>query len=917
MCPKLILYTYNRFTAQLNLPTIYLQCDNTSIVPLVEKRCNYLIKTVLFFLFRFSKLIQNMKNIYLTILLFALFQITCLSQVDLSYYLPDSVSFNTAIPTPKSVIGHEVGEWHVSHDRLVNYMYALDKASDRVSLEVTGYTHEGRPLLLLTITSPKNHESIEAIKTQHVQLTDPAKSGSLNISSMPAVFYMGHSIHGNEPSGSNSALLTAYYLAAAKGKEIEEYLTNTIILFDPGFNPDGLHRFSSWVNSRKSKVVSADPADMEHNEPWPGGRTNHYWFDLNRDWLVAQQPESQARIKKFHEWKPNVLTDHHEMETNATFFFQPGVPSRVHPLTPEKNQDLTRKIGTFHAKALDAIGSLYYTQEGYDDFYYGKGSTFPDAQGAIGILFEQGGSRGHAQKSVNGVVRFPFTIRNQFTTALSTLKAVNALRTELLTYQRDFYKSSVTDAAKDPVKAIVFGSKDNVRSLKLAQVIARHNIDVYKPTSNQTINGKSFDAESSYIVTLNQPQYKLIKGMFEKRTRFKDSIFYDISTWTLPLAFGVEYEELKTPVGLGEKIKELKEPIGKLIGGNSEYAYVFEATGYYSSRALYRLLQHEVRIKVATDPFFHPSGKRFDRGSILVPIAGQEKMEESIQFLIQEILQKDGIDVYAFNTGLDYQGVSLGSGSFQVVRKPEIAILIGDGINGNDAGELWHLLDDRLHIPVTMLPLDVFNRANLAKYNTLVFPPGSYTSILDVSKEKLKTWIQNGGIVIGFDNALTWLNNAGLSKFDMKPSTGSGSEASDKKELSPRAYADIEEFRGAQQSPGAIFEATVDLTHPLLYGYTSSKIPLFKEGNLFMEKSKNVYGNPITYGPSPLMSGYISKPNYEKVKNSSVAGVSVLGRGRVIGFTENLNFRSFWLGTNKLFTNAIFYGPIINEASGR
>lgn len=859
-----------------------------------------------------------MTKFLLFLLLLTTFCLKGHSQVDLSYYLPDSVTYNPSIPTPKSIIGHEVGEWHISHDRLVNYMYALDQASDRISLEVTGYTHEARPLLLLTITSPKNHQHIETIRTQHVQLTDPAKSTSLDPATMPAVFYMGHSIHGNEPSGANASLLTAYFLAAAQGKEIDEYLTNTVILFDPSFNPDGLHRFSSWVNSRKSNVISADAADMEHNEPWPGGRTNHYWFDLNRDWLVAQQPESQARIKKFHQWKPNVLTDHHEMGTNATFFFQPGVPSRVHPLTPEKNQELTRKIGIFHANALDEIGSLYFTQEAYDDFYYGKGSTFPDAQGAIGILFEQASSRGHAQESINGVVRFPFTIRNQFTTALSTLKAVNALRIELLNYQRDFFKTALVDAAKDPVKAIIFGSKDNVRSHMLAEVIVRQNIDLYKPASAQTLNGKSFEVESSFIVTMNQAQYKLIKGMFEKRTQFKDSLFYDISTWTLPLAFGLEYEELKMLPALGEKVTELKIPAGKLVGGKSEYAYVFQTTAYYAPRALNRLLQHDVRIKVATDPFYHTSGKRFERGSILIPLTGQEKSGEVIEFIVQEILQKDGIDVYNFSTGLDYKGVSLGSASFQPVRKPGIAVVIGDGVNANDAGELWHLLDERMRIPVTMLPVDGFNRTNINHYNTLIFPSGSYALINDASKEKLKVWVQNGGVIIGFDAALNWLNTAGIGKFDMKTSTSSGAEISDKKEVpAPRAYADIEEFRGAQQSPGAIFEASVDLTHPLLYGYYQAKMPLYKEGNLFMEKSKNAYGNPITFGSSPLLSGYISKPNYEKLKNTSVVGVAAMGRGRVIGFTENLSLRAFWLGTNKLFTNAIFYGPIISEASAR
>lgn len=838
------------------------------------------------------------------------------AQPDLSYYLPDKITYDPAIPTPRSIIGHEVGEWHISHDRLVNYMQTLDKASDRISLEVTGYTHETRPLLLLTITSPRNHQNIEAIRTQHVQLADPAKSQGLNTTTMPVVFYMGFSIHGNEPSGSNAALLVAYHLAAAKGPEIEKMLENTVILFDPSFNPDGLQRFSSWVNSRKGRNISADPNDSEHNESWPGGRTNHYWFDLNRDWLVAQQPESQARIRKFQQWKPNLLTDHHEMGSNATFFFQPGVPSRMHPLTPAGNLELTRKIGAFHAKALDQIGSLYYTQEGFDDFYYGKGSTFPDAQGAVGILFEQASSRGHAQESVNGILRFPFTIRNQFTAALSSLSAVNSLREELLNYQRQFFKDAVAEASKDPVKAILFGSaKDNARAYHLAEIIARQQIDIYRPASSQTINGKNFEAASSYIVPMNQAQFKLIKAMFEKRTQFKDSLFYDISSWTFPLATGVDYEELKAVPLLGEKIFEAKMNSGKRTG-TSEYAYVFEPHAYYSPRALYRLLHHGFRVKVATDPFFNPEGKKFDRGSIMIPVEGQEKSEELLNYVLDEITVKDGIDVYAFNTGLNYNGSNLGSNSFITVRKPEIAILVDGGVSPNDAGELWHLFDTRYNIPLTLLPTVSLNSANINRYNTLIFPAGTYGSITDATREKLKAWVQNGGVIVAFENALTWLNAAGIGKFEA---------VADKKEVGdkdtapvvPRPYADIDEYNGAQETSGAIFDARVDLSHPLLFGYYNSNLPLFKGNNLFMEKSKNAYANPIVYTSSPLLSGYISKANYHKLKGTSVAGVSAMGRGRVIGFTENMAFRAFWFGTNKLVANAVFFGPIINDASSR
>ncbi|MCU0358746.1 MAG: M14 family metallopeptidase [Cyclobacteriaceae bacterium] len=589
-----------------------------------------------------------MKRLTLAFFTLLVSAISALAQPDLSYYLPDKINYNPAIPTPKSVIGHEVGEWHISHDRLVNYMYALAQASDRISIQETGRSHESRPLLLLTITSPKNHARIEEIRQQHVQLTEPSRSGSLDIKSMPNVLYMGFSIHGNEASGSNAALAIAYYLAAAQGPEIEKTLDEVVILFDPSFNPDGLHRFSSWVNSRKSMLISADPADMEHNEPWPGGRTNHYWFDLNRDWLVAQQPESRARITQFHRWKPTVLTDHHEMGTNATFFFQPGVPSRMHPLTPEKNLTLTRKIGEYHAKALDQIGSLYYTQEGYDDFYYGKGSTFPDVQGAIGILFEQASSRGHAQESVNGMLRFPFTVRNQFTTALSTLEASRAMREELLTYQRDFFKNNLTEAGKDPVKAYVFSSgQDRYRAFHLAEIIARQDVEIYKLSTAQTINGKHYDAATSYVVPLNQKQYRLIKAMFEKRTAFQDSIFYDISTWTLPLAFALDYDELKTSPAslLGERFNPQQRPEGAIIGGRSNYAYVFEPHGYYVPRALQRLLSEGVLLKVANSDFHQAGGKKFGPGSILIPLGIQDQSIDKIEFLLREIAREDGIDI--------------------------------------------------------------------------------------------------------------------------------------------------------------------------------------------------------------------------------------------------------------------------------
>ena len=400
---------------------------------------------------------------------------------ELSYYLPKGINYDPKIPKPKDIIHHEVGEFHVTHDRLVNYMQAIATANPaRVKLETMGFTYERRPQVLLIITSKKNHDDLEQIRQQHLLLSDPSKSSSVNIENMPVVVYIGHSIHGNEASGSNASLVSAYHLAAAQGNEIEELLDNTVILFDPSFNPDGLQRFSTWANQHKSKNLVTDPSSREFDEVWPGGRYNHYWFDLNRDWLPAVHPVSQNRLEWFHKWKPNILTDHHEQGSNATFFFQPGVPSRVNPLTPAMNQELTAKLGRYHAANLDEIGSLYFTKEAYDDFFYGKGSTYPDINGAIGILFEQASSRGHAQQTNNGLLTFPFTIRNQFVTALSTLKGANELRKEFLQYQRDFYINALKNAAATSTKAYVFGDEnDEAKNQLFIEMLLRHQIDVY------------------------------------------------------------------------------------------------------------------------------------------------------------------------------------------------------------------------------------------------------------------------------------------------------------------------------------------------------------------------------------------------------------------------------------------------------
>lgn len=833
---------------------------------------------------------------------------------DLKYYLPDSVTYNPSVPKPKDIIYHEVGEWHVTHDRLVNYMKAAAAANPaRIKLETTGFTYEQRPQLLLIITSPKNHEKLEQLRQEHVALADPSKSASLNTAQMPIVVWIGNSIHGNEPSGANAGLLLAYYLAAAEGRQIDDLLEHTIILFDPSFNPDGLQRFSTWANQHKSKNLVTDPDSREFNEVWPGGRFNHYWFDLNRDWLPGVHPESRNRLKWFHLWKPNILTDHHEQGSNATFFFQPGVPSRVNPLTPARNQELTGKLGKFHAAFLDRIGSLYFTKENYDDFYYGKGSTYPDIQGCIGILFEQASSRGHAQETANGLLTFPATIKNQFITMLSTLEGGKALRKEFLDYQRSFFKEVMANNASSAV--YIYGDKnDPAKNQLFNEMMLRHGINIYRAGKDVQAGGLNFSKEGSFVVPVNQPQATLIKTIFEKTFNYADSLFYDITSWTMPLAYGLPYAATDAATApLGQKLGDETPERKTVQGGKSDYAYLIEWDQFYSPAALYELLQSGIAVKAAMITFemnINGATKKFPGGTLLIPVQRQKQDADKLFAVLNALAEKHRLNIYATATGQSTSGVDLGSSRFWNIPRPRIAMVTGPGVNATDAGEIWHLLDQRMNIPATHLEPAQFNRIDLNKYNTIILPGGNYGNA-NLNKDKLRAWVQAGGNLILMEEAVTWAAQNGIGNATFKKAKN---PADSTMRLS---YDRREQVDGAQQVYGAIFGAEADLANPLAFGYRQPVVSFFKANKVFMEKSRNPYATPFYYGAQPMQSGWISRENLDAVKQTAAVTVGAIESGRIINIADNPNFRGFWLGGTKLMMNAIFFGKGIEITSSR
>lgn len=832
-----------------------------------------------------------MKKLFVVLLLSVTFQITAQEELDLSYYLPEDINYNPEIPTPEEVLGYVPGEWHVSHDLLMNYMRILDEESPRIKIEERGTTYEGRRLPLLIITSEENHQNLEQIRKEHLALN--TGNSSTPKSEMPVVVYQGFSIHGNEPSGTNAALLLAYHLAAG-GEEVESLLDDVVILLDPAMNPDGLQRFAYWANTNKSENLNSDPQDREFDEVWPGGRTNHYWFDMNRDWLPVQLPESRARIASFHKWHPNILTDHHEMGSNSSFFFQPGIPSRTHPLTPQINQDLTKEIGTYHASALDEIGSFYYTEEDYDDFYYGKGSTFPDINGSIGILFEQGSSRGHVQETENGLLTFPFTIRNQFTAALSTLEAAQNMREKLLNLQQNFYQNSRDSAEKG---AYVFGnSADPNRAYHLAEILKRQQVEVHELKENFSADGNSYQKGSAYVIPKDQRQHRLVEAMFEKRTEFEDSLFYDISAWAFPLAFDLDFSREVAMKNAGARIDSLKKPEFPPVK-NSNYAYLMEWHNYYSPKALNMFLEKDLRAKFAMQPF-EAAGKKYDYGTILIPVQNQEIDPNEIFELMKTVSREANIEIDGVSTGLT-KGITLGSNDFRILEPQKVALIVGEGINSYDAGEIWHLFDQRYDMKITKLDTRNFGRLDLSAYTDIILPEPRGNAFGKDEIEKLREWVREGGTLIGYKSAAEFFKENKFMELELKEN-----------EVKPEnvTFEERQDFHGAQGIGGAIFMAKQDRSHPVNFGYKDDEIPLFRDTTIFVKADSVSYKNPIKYTETPLLSGYISKPNLELIAGTVPFQQESMGRGNVILFTDNTNFRAFWYGTNKLLMNAIFFG---------
>lgn len=824
-------------------------------------------------------------------------------------YLPENVRYNPNIPTPEQVIGYPIGDWHIRHDQLVNYMRALAASSDRVDLIEMGRSHEQRPLLMLRVTAAKHLDELEQLRQQHLNNVEQGRRAT---NSEPLILWMGYGVHGNEPSGSNAALLVAYYLAAAQGEKVNQLLENAIVLLDPSLNPDGLSRFAQWANMHRGKVLNPDSQHREHREAWPSGRTNHYWFDLNRDWLPLVHPESQARIKQFHQWRPHVLTDFHEMGTNSTYFFQPGIPSRKNPWTPDKNVELTKALAKFHAKALDDSNQLYYTEESFDDFYYGKGSTYPDSMGSVGILFEQASSRGHLLESVNGLLSFEQSIQNQVTTSLSTFEGALANKAAFHAYQKDFKQQTEKLAKKDKISGyVVSAGADSSKFASFVDVVRQHHIKYQYLDKNFSFNSQRFLANQSIYIPLDQDKYRLIKSLFSTRQSFNDNSFYDVSNWNLALAYNLPYAALKKGYASKLSLTNTQAEARLLPVKPEAYAYGFSWEDSQAPHMLQQLLNAGVKVKLAGAAFSANTehGKiNFEPGAILIPSA--LKQPQKLLALLSQTQEASGVQIWSITSGLTAMGIDLGSERMLSLKDPKVLVVGGAGTSQYEAGEVWHYLDQGLGLAASIVDLDRLDRIRMGKYSHMIWVQGRYSTVSDEVKTKIHNWVKAGGVLIGQKSASKWFSD---NKW-LKAKFVKHSEIKDGFDASNLSFADRQAFRAKTQIAGAVFNSTVDLTHPLAFGLTNTSQPLFRNHEYIMKKPTAPFVTPAIYTESPLMAGFTAKVLQELVADSAAIVAHRVGRGRIIAFADNTLFRGYWKGSSRLLANAIYMSGFINVA---
>jgi hypothetical protein len=814
-----------------------------------------------------------------------------------SFYLSQA-----QLQSPEQFLGYKIGSRFTPHHRLVEYFKSVAAAvPSMVKLQEYGKTNEGRPLLVAYLSSAQNLANLESIRTANLHLTTGTKSAS----ALPIV-WLSYNVHGNEPSSSEAALLTLYALVDPANTQTKAYLKNTLVIIDPCLNPDGRDRYVNWFNSVVGKTFNPTPESREHREPWPGGRSNHYNFDLNRDWAWQTQVETQQRMALYNQWLPQVHVDFHEQGFNEPYYFAPAAEPLHEVITPWQ-REFQSTIGRNHARYFDAAGWLYFTKERFDLLYPSYGDTYPIYNGAIGMTYEQGGgpAGGLGVLTENGdTLTLADRAQHHFTTGLSTIEVASKNADRLLSEYEKYYRNNGNGNGVYKAYVIKMGPLDTARIYALVELLKKNNIRFFSAKGNDlrglnynTLKEESFTLSATDLVIPSaQPKGALVQVLFEQSTRLTDSATYDITAWSLPYAFGLTAYASKNAIG-GLQAYEMRS--NTVADVTEPYAYVIPWNSINAARLTGRLLQKGIKLRYATRPF-SSDGQSFSRGSVLVMKTGNQNMT-NLWSTVRNLASEANVKLVAVRSGFVDEGLDFGSSSVMPLKARKVAFFTGEGISSLGAGEVWHYFEQVLNYPVTMINVNDVSRMNWGNYDVVIMPDGGYRFLSDKpAADALKNWVNNGGSLIAMEGAV-----AALSSLDWGIKAKKPADSNKNPYDNLRRYDDRERDALRDYTPGSIYKVELDNTHPLAFGYPGYYHTLKLDASQYEFLKSNGWNVGVVKKGGPV-SGFVGTQLNKRLQDNLVFGVQEMGRGTVTYLADDVLFRSFWENGKLLFANAVF-----------
>lgn len=809
--------------------------------------------------------------------------------------------------SPNEFLPHRLGEQFTPHHLLNAYFEQLATASpSTMRLEKYGLTNEARPLQIAVFSSVENMGRLEQIRLNNLRLAGMAE-GAPDLSNPIAIVWLSMSVHGNEPSGAECSMELAHRLATQTDPKVKEWLKNTVVVLDPALNPDGYDRYTHWHRMAGNFLQNTDPNAREHREPWPGGRVNHYYFDLNRDWAWATQVESKQRLAVYHRWLPHVHPDVHEQGINDPYYFAPAAEP-MHELITPWQRDFQVEIGENNARHFDNNGWFYFTKEVFDLFYPSYGDTYPTFNGAIGMTYEQaGGPRGgRAIETDNGdTLTLRDRIAHHLTTALSTIEVSSKSARPLVENFREYYRRTASQP-QGPYKAFVVREVNDPNKIQaLCQLLDQHFIR-YGRVGNGLSGIKAFDYSSGkeisasinpndLVISAYQPHSVLVQALFEPEAKLADSMTYDITAWSLPFAHGLEAYALKERLDPKKPFEPYRPQ--KDMATATPYAWCVHRRSLAEAAFVGELLQKGVRVRTASEPFTMAE-QQYAAGAFTISKADNRSMQSELEALVTAAAERANVRLYPVFSGFSAKGKDLGSESFQLLQAPQIALVYGDEVEENSFGHTWFFFERELGYPVSPIALNRLNNLDLSRYTTLIFPHGQY-SLDDKTLETITMWIEKGGRLIGFEGgAKAFADKEG---FDLK-----SKEAPKRDSAQQHKPYNTRQRDGISDGlPGAIVRSTVDNSHPLAFGFPGHYHSLKTLSDAYeMPERADV---PIYLEENYLSYGFIGSRVRPQLKKTPIAIVQKMGGGEAVLLIDNPVFRSFWQQGKILFANALFF----------